>query len=80
MPKVVLVSGLQVALQQRRVKFATGLPEVTTLLKELAAYRIKAPAAQEAFDAREGQHDDLVLAVALAVWWASRPQRTVWFA
>jgi hypothetical protein len=69
--KVVLVSALQVALQQRRLKFAAGLPEVPALLKELQDYRVTiTAAANETYNAREGAHDDLVLATALAVWWA----------
>lgn len=29
----------------------------------------------EAFAARDGQHDDLTLALAIAVWWGSRMDR-----
>jgi hypothetical protein len=40
-----------------------------TLVRELEDYRVKiTPAADETFNAREGAHDDLSLALALAVW------------
>ena len=69
-PKRELVSLLQVLLQQRRLRIAAQLAEARTLTKELANFRVKiTAAANETFGAwREGQHDDLVLAVALAAW------------
>jgi hypothetical protein len=32
------------------------------------------PAAHETFNARQGQHDDLVLALACALWFAMHPR------
>jgi hypothetical protein len=71
-PKKELVSVLQVMLQARRIKVAPTLPEAATLVRELTTFQVKiTPAANEVFGAwREGQHDDLVLAVAIAVWQA----------
>jgi hypothetical protein len=73
-PKKELVSALQVPLQTRRFAIAQGLPDAGTLAKELANFRVKiTAAANETFGAwREGQHDDLLLAVAMAVWLAER--------
>ena len=73
-PKKELVSVLQVMLQARRIKVAPTLPEAATLVRELTTFQVKiTPAANEVFGAwREGQHDDLVLAVAIAVWQADR--------
>jgi hypothetical protein len=73
-PKRELVSTLQVVLQGGRLKFAEGLPEVATLVRELLAFQVKITAAANAtFGAwREGSHDDLVLAVALATWYGER--------
>jgi hypothetical protein len=73
-PKKELVSVLQVMLQGRRIKVAPTLPEAATLVRELTTFQVKiTPAANEVFGAwREGQHDDLVLAVAIAVWQAER--------
>jgi hypothetical protein len=68
-PKKELVGTLQVLLQSRRLKIAP-LPERGVLAKEFLAFRVKVTAsAHETFEAwRERDHDDLVLAVALAAW------------
>ncbi len=73
-PKKELVGCLQVLLQTRRLKVAQALPEAATLVRELETFRVKVTeAANETFGAwREGQHDDLVLAVALAAWMGER--------
>ena len=67
--KTILISTLQVLLQQRRLQFARSLPETNTLIKELQSYQVKVTeAANEVFNAREGSHDDLLLALALSCW------------
>jgi Terminase RNaseH-like domain len=68
-PKKELVSTLQVLLQGHRLKVA-ALPERELLVKELLAFKVKiTTAANKTFEAwRERDHDDLVLAVALAAW------------
>jgi hypothetical protein len=73
-PKKELVGTLQVLLQSRRLQVAPALPEARTLEQELVNFRVKITAAlHETFGAgREGQHDDLVLAVALAAWRGER--------
>lgn len=73
-PKKELVSTLQVLLQSRRIKVAPTLQEARTLTEELMNFRVKiTPACNETFGAwREGTHDDLVLAVAIAVWEGER--------
>jgi hypothetical protein len=73
-PKKDLVGVLQVLLQERRIKVAPELPEAPTLVKELQNFRVKVTAAaNEIYEAwREGQHDDLVLAVGIAAWAAER--------
>jgi hypothetical protein len=72
-PKKELVSCLQALLQGRRLQVA-ALPERALLLEELQLFRVKiTAAAKETFQAwRARDHDDLVLAVALACWWAER--------
>ncbi len=69
-PKKELVSVLQVLLQGRRFRVAGALPEAETLRGELQNFRVKITAAgNETFNSwRESQHDDLVLAVAMAAW------------
>jgi hypothetical protein len=71
-PKKELVTRLQVVLQSRRMQIARRLPEAATLVRELQAFQIRiTAAANETFGTwRQGEHDDLVLAVALACWWA----------
>jgi hypothetical protein len=73
-PKKELVSVLQVMLQARRIKVAPSLKEAETLVRELTTFQVKiTPATNEIFGTwREGLHDDLVLAVAIAVWQAER--------
>lgn len=68
--KKLLVSTVQLLFQSRRLSFAERLPEAAVLVKELQNFRVKVTAAaNETFEAwREGDHDDLVLAVAMACW------------
>ena len=69
-PKRDLVSVLQVLFQSRRLKIARDLPEAGVLFSELMNFSAKITTkANETYEAwREGQHDDLVLALALACW------------
>ena len=70
-PKRDLVVGLQVLLELGRLKVAEGLEEWPTCLRELLAFKVKIDplTAHDSYGyAREGIHDDLVLAVALACW------------
>jgi len=77
-PKRELVSAVQASLGTERLKVARGLREGDTLKRELLDFRIKATAAaNETFNAQEGTHDDLVLAVAMGVWLGER--REVWY-
>ncbi len=74
-PKRDLVSAVQVALQTERLKIAGSLPEADTLVRELQNFQVKiTEAANDTYGAwREGTHDDLVLAVAVALWCGMRP-------
>lgn len=76
-PKVELVTALQLALQARLLKVAPELPDAEALARDLAAFRLRSVPLADAADAtwREGQSDDLVFAVALACWWAGRCPR-----
>jgi hypothetical protein len=73
-PKRDLVMALQMALQTRQLKIAPELPEAPLLMTELAGFRLHSvPISETAtIEWREGRHDDLVFAVALAVWYAER--------
>lgn len=69
-PKAFLVSAVQILLQDGRLNIARGLAEAATLQAELKNFRMKftksANAMYEAW--RDGDHDDLVLCVAMPVW------------
>jgi hypothetical protein len=69
-PKRELVSSLLVLFQSRRVRIARALPEAPLLAKELEGFKVRlTAAANETFGAdTAGQHDDLVIALALACW------------
>ena len=81
-PKKELVGTLQVLLQSGRIRVAPALREAPTLARELANFQVKVTAAaHEAFGPwREGAHDDLVLAVAVAAWAGERARRGACFA
>jgi hypothetical protein len=73
-PKRNLIIGLQIPFQQGRLHIAAGLPFAKTLVEEMMAMEVKvSPAGNEQYAAwREGTHDDLVFAVALAYWSAGK--------
>jgi hypothetical protein len=76
-PKRDLVSALSVALQEGTLKIAKQLPYAPDLAKEMQNFRVKIDP-QTAHDSyaswREGEHDDLVLCVSLALWGAKNLQ------
>ena len=69
-----LVGILQVLLQTKRLKIAAGLPDVRTLVEELLNFQVKiSDVGHDSYGVwREGVHDDLVLAVAMACWVAEK--------
>jgi hypothetical protein len=73
--KLLLVSRLQSVLHERVLNIA-NVPDAETLANELQDFRgIFSETGYARFGAREGAHDDLVLAVAIGVWWACRPRQ-----
>lgn len=76
-PKRDLVGALAVKFQTGTLKIAEALPEAKTLVDELLNFKVKInlKTAHDSYEAwREGIHDDLVLSVAMAVWYAARPR------
>lgn len=73
-PKKDLCIGCLALMQQDRLKFAKGLLEGPQLAKELSTFRVKVTqAATETFEGwRESDKDDLILALAVAIWYAER--------
>lgn len=82
-PKKDLVAVMQRLLQERRLKIAPALPFAETLVQELLNFRVKINRAtgNDSYGAwRERDHDDLVLAVACAVWYGERqPADAQWY-
>ena len=70
-------SVLQAGLSGRRLKIAEGLPHAEILVGELTTFSTKiTQAGNETFEAwRERDHDDMVLAVAMALWLAENTPR-----
>lgn len=74
-PKQILMSKLQALLHTEQLKIAAGIADAPVLLREMKDFRVQFSSAGNAlFNAREGAHDDLVLAVALAVFGATLPR------
>lgn len=74
-PKGELVSKLQALLHSGDLRIAGSLPDAAVLARELQDFRVRFTEAGNAtFNAREGAHDDLVLALALAVFGLSLPK------
>ena len=74
-PKRDLITGLLVLLQRGAIQICGHLAEAQTLIDELGSMRLKVSAeGHETYAAgRENEHDDLVLAAALACWRGSLP-------
>lgn len=73
-PLVELINALQLALQNELIEFAKGLDEqcVKQLLHEFENFKEKKTrlTGQKTYESwRESDHDDLVLALAINVWW-----------
>ena len=69
-PKKVLVSTLAILLGNKRILVSPQLPLAALLVQELQAFRMKmSKIGNESFEAwREGDHDDLVLAMCMLAW------------
>jgi len=73
-PKRDLVMTLKVVYQNRRLRVAKDIREAETFVHELQSFRIKVSlGGHDSYEAwREQDHDDLVLAVAIAAWYGER--------
>jgi hypothetical protein len=72
-PKVTLVSHIQALLHAGKLKIRADLPEAETLISEIENFKVSySQSGFMSFSAREGAHDDLVLALAIAIWAALR--------
>jgi hypothetical protein len=82
-PKRDLIMKAAILFQQRRVRIALSLPDTDALIGELLSYRIKtSDTGHQSFaPASSSDHDDLLLALSLALWTAEQrpasiPMRT----
>ena len=74
--KSLLISGVDARLHSGELRFAAELGEAHALAEELKDFRRHVGAAGRAtYQARVGRHDDLVLAVAIALWWATERRK-----
>jgi len=73
-PKQDLMSGLQLLLERGELRIAKQLPEAGSLLRELRDMRMEIRTSGKAKMGAEGygEHDDLVIAVALSCWRAGQ--------
>jgi Terminase RNaseH-like domain len=68
-PKGHLISRVQALLHEGRLKIHADLPDATALVSELQSFRVEyTDSGYMRFNARVGAHDDLVLALAIALW------------
>jgi phage FluMu gp28-like protein len=76
-PKRDVVAATKVLLQCGRLRIAEALPLASVLVEELLAFEVRiSPRGHDSYAAgRESEHDDLVLALALAVWLAEHGRR-----
>jgi hypothetical protein len=78
--KLLLISRLMALLHERTLKIASKSQEARTLAFELQDFRATTmQSGYTRFGAREGRHDDLVLAVAMGAWYAGRQPPTIAF-
>jgi hypothetical protein len=70
-PKEDLISTTSVLLEQNRLRIAASMRHTQNLVDELIDYRrTTTPRGNETYAAASGKHDDLVLALSLALWTA----------
>lgn len=72
--KIQLVGLVQKFLQSGRLQISASLPQARLLQQELKDFRVKiSKAANETYAARESARDDIVLALAMALWAGEHP-------
>jgi hypothetical protein len=73
-PKRNLVSRAVAPFEGKRLKIAKNMRLVDELVGELESFKVKvSESAHDSYEAwRESDHDDLVLALSLACWWAEK--------
>ncbi|MGD0894547.1 MAG: hypothetical protein ABSA08_00770 [Acidimicrobiales bacterium] len=78
-PKRDLIGALEVVLQTHRLVIVDGLQGTSDLRAELVAFQFElSQRGRDTYEAASGFHDDLVLALSLAIWNAEKDQGWVW--
>jgi hypothetical protein len=76
--KILLVSRVLAELNAGALKIAPELAEAEALRGEFAEFKMRfSDGGRMVFGAREGRHDDLVLGLAIALWWAHKQHARV---
>jgi hypothetical protein len=77
-PKTDLVAAVEVVMQTHRLKALATCPLQEDLAAELSHFKFDLGArGKVSYEAMSGAHDDLVLALSLALWWAERRNGSV---
>ena len=76
-PKRELVQALVTAIESGRLKVANGIPDARVFLREARDFTVTAGECGHVRFPGRTEHDDLVIAVALVVWWRGHPGRGV---
>lgn len=71
LPKVDLVSNLLSLAEGQRIYLAAGARHLDALLQELMAFQGRLSAGRAHYEGR-GAHDDMVMSLAMAAWYAER--------
>jgi hypothetical protein len=72
--KQILVSTVDAMLHIGTLRFAAELSDAPAMKEELKNFRRKlSEAGRASYAARSGQHDDMVLSVAIGCWWLAHP-------
>ncbi len=68
------MSNLVIIFQSDRLKIARGLPEAPQFVEELQSFKMKITlAGNDTYEAwRESDHDDRVIAAAMAAWYGEK--------
>ena len=76
--KQILVSTVQAELHVGRLQIDRNLKQASILTRELQDFQVSiTPAGNATFSARVGAHDDLVLALTIALWRAVNRHREI---
>lgn len=81
-PKASLISQLQMGFSAGTLTAAQGIPMLDALMSELRSFRYEITAAGNTTFApwREAEHDDLILSLAIGLWYGVKQAGTgVWF-